>query len=295
MTLRHMRIFVSVYQQNSITKAAEALHLAQPSVSLAISELERYYGIRLFDRISRRIYATEQGKQFYGYALHIVSLFDQMEQGIRNWESFGTLRAGASITIGNYLLPSIIAQFNQACPDIRVQVQIKNSFDIEQCILSNDIDLALMEGLPESEQIERIPFRNDRLCLIASSSHPLCRNKQIFIEDLLQYPILLREKGSAGREILDDFFTLHHILLTPRWESVSTQAIVAGVAQGLGISVLPYLMVEADLKEGRVVELPVEDMSLSRSFYIAYHKNKYLTSSAKTFIQLCIRGNSLKG
>lgn len=287
MTLRHMRIFVSVYQQNSITKAAEALHLAQPSVSLAISELERYYGIRLFDRISRRIYATEQGNQFYGYALHIVSLFNQMEQGIRNWESFGTLRAGASITIGNYLLPSIIAQFNQVCPDIRVQVQIKNSSDIEQCILNNDIDFALMEGLPESEQIERIPFRNDRLCLIASASHPLCQNKQVFIEDLLQYPVLLREKGSAGREILDDFFTLHHIFLTPQWESVSTQAIVAGVAQGLGISVLPYLMVEADLKAGRVVELPVADMSLSRNFYIAYHKNKYLTSSAKTFIQLC--------
>ena len=103
MTLRHMKIFVSVYQNNGITRASEELHLAQPSVSLAIRELEDYYGIRLFDRISRRLYVTEQGRMFYDYALHIVSLFDEMELGIRNWEHMGTLRIGSSITIGNFL------------------------------------------------------------------------------------------------------------------------------------------------------------------------------------------------
>lgn len=114
MTLRHMKIFVSVYQNNGITRASEELHLAQPSVSLAIRELEDYYGIRLFDRISRRLYVTEQGKMFYDYALHIVSLFDEMELGIRNWEHMGTLRIGSSITIGNFLLPGLIKKFTTA-------------------------------------------------------------------------------------------------------------------------------------------------------------------------------------
>ena len=121
MTLRHMKIFVSVYQNNGITRASEELHLAQPSVSLAIRELEDYYGIRLFDRISRRLYVTEQGRMFYDYALHIVSLFDEMELGIRNWEHMGTLRIGSSITIGNFLLPGLVKKFTTTHPKMNAQ------------------------------------------------------------------------------------------------------------------------------------------------------------------------------
>lgn len=135
MTLRHMKIFVSVYQNNGITRASEELHLAQPSVSLAIRELEDYYGIRLFDRISRRLYVTEQGKMFYDYALHIVSLFDEMELGIRNWEHMGTLRIGSSITIGNFLLPGLIKKFTTAHPNMNVKASVHNSSYIEESIL----------------------------------------------------------------------------------------------------------------------------------------------------------------
>lgn len=287
MTLRHMRIFVSVYQQKSITKASNRLHLAQPSVSLAISELETYYGIRLFDRISRRLYVTEQGKQFYDYALHIVSLFDEMEQGVRNWDSIGTLRVGSSITIGNYLLPSLVTQFQKDSPNIKVQVLIKNSADVEQAVIDNVIDFALIEGTPKSPQITSLPFMDDRLCLIASPSHPLYEKKEVCIHDLLQYDFLLREKGSAGRDILENLFSLHNLTINPLWESVSTKAIVTAVSQGLGISILPYLLVEQDLKDKKIIEIPVSDMSLSRKFHIIYHKNKYLTTSAKAFMALC--------
>lgn len=101
MTLRHLHIFVSVYEHKSITKAANTLHIAQPSVSLAIKELGEYYGVQLFDRIGRGITPTEAAKHLYGYAIHIVSLFNEMEQHIKNWDNIGTLRIGASITIGN--------------------------------------------------------------------------------------------------------------------------------------------------------------------------------------------------
>ena len=99
MTLRHMRILVAVFQQGSVTKAAQALHLAQPSVSLAVKELEEYYGVRLFERRGRRILPTEAGREFYGYALHIASLFDEMETRIKNWDRIGTLRIGTSIRV----------------------------------------------------------------------------------------------------------------------------------------------------------------------------------------------------
>ena len=196
MTLRHMKLFVSVYQNNGITRASEELHLAQPSVSLAIRELEDYYGIRLFDRISRRLYVTEQGKMFYDYALHIVSLFDEMELGIRNWEHMGTLRIGSSITIGNFLLPGLIKKFTTAHPNMNVKASVHNSSYIEE-------------------------------------------------------------------------------------------SIVKAVAEGLGISILPYLLVADDIKNGIVLEKEVEGISLSRKFSIIYHKHKYLTPSAREFIQLC--------
>lgn len=287
MTLRHMRIFVEVYHQNSITKAAQMLHLAQPSVSLAIGELESYYGIRLFDRISKRLYVTEQGKQFYGYAIHIVSLFDEMEKGIRNWDSLGILRVGTSITIGNYILPNLIGQFKQIHPSVKVQVFIKNTAAIEQYILNNEIDLALIEEIPESAQIHSIPFMSDPLCLITSPNHPLTKKPDITLEDILAYDLLLREKGSAGRELLESLFTLHHLSVTPLWESVSTQAIVNAVSQGIGISFLPYLLIKPDLEQGKIREIPYGNPPLCRDFSIIYHKNKYISNLSKTLIDLC--------
>ena len=137
MTLRHMRIFIAVFQKSSITKAAQELHLAQPSVSLAIRELEDYYGVRLFERIGRHIYPTEAGKEFYSYAVHIVSLFEEMEKKIRNWDTLGILRIGSSITIGTRILPSLIARCQTAFPDLRVEAVVNNSTEIEKKILNN--------------------------------------------------------------------------------------------------------------------------------------------------------------
>lgn len=173
MTLRHMKIFVAVYQNSSITKAAEQLHIVQPSVSLAIKELENYYGICLFDRIGRRIYPTASGTNFYDYAIHIVSLFDEMEQGIRDWDALGSIRVGASITIGNLLLPQIVREFNRLYPDIQVSVTISNAEVIEQNVMDNLVDFGLTEGEASFPQIEQEAVLRDRFCVVAHPSHPL--------------------------------------------------------------------------------------------------------------------------
>ena len=127
MTLRHMKIFVTVYRHSNITRAAEELHLAQPSVSLAVKELEEYYGIRLFERIGRRICPTEAGNEFYSYALHIVSLFEDIEKRIKNWDTLGTIRIGTSITIGTHILPGLIKKYQEAYPSLRVEAMVNNS------------------------------------------------------------------------------------------------------------------------------------------------------------------------
>lgn len=286
MTLRHMKIFVSVFRHSNITRAATELHLAQPSVSFAIKELENYYGIRLFERIGKRITPTETGKEFFGYALHIVSMFDEMEKKIRNWDTLGTIRLGASITIGTHILPTLVRQYQALYPDLRTEVTIKKSSSIERHILNNDIDIGLIETQPDQPDIVAVPFMEDSLQAIVAIDHPLSKCHEITLEQLAKYPFLMREKGSAGREILDSYFALLQITVHPLWESASTQAIVHGVAEGLGVAVLPYLLVKKNIDEHTVKTIPFSH-PMTRKLNIIYHKSKYLTDNMNTFISLC--------
>ena len=286
MTLRHMKIFVTVYQNKGITSASQILHLAQPSVSLAIRELEEYYGIHLFERIGRRIYPTECGKDFYGYALHIVSLFDEMETKVRNWDAIGTLRIGASVTIGTHLLPGILKRASILYPDLTIKVLINNSTYIEEHLMDNTIDVGLIETRPELPDLVYEPFMKDNLCANVPPGHPLCQKRSITLSHLAQYPMLMREKGSAGRELLDACFALEQVTVHPIWESSSTQAIVKGVAAGIGVAVLPYLLLEKDIQEHTVDQVTITP-PLKRDFNIIYHKSKYLTTNMHGFINAC--------
>lgn len=287
MTLKHLKIFVAVCNYNSVTAAAKRLYLAQPSVSLAIRELEEYYSVKLFDRISRKMHLTEQGKQLFNYANHIVSLFDEMEKEIKDWNSAGTLRIGSSITIGNYLLPELVKIFKRQYPNIQIQVTIENSSEIEQRIISNSLDFALIEGAIHNNPIVYETFMVEQLVLICSKDHPLCSFNEIEIGILKDYDFILREKGSGGRELFDSTMLLHGMEIKPVWESVSNEAIIKAVSAGLGLSVLPYLLVEKELKLGNLKQISIKNLLLKHQFHVIYHKNKFLTNAAKEFINLC--------
>lgn len=287
MTLRHMKIFVAVYQQKSITLASNSLHLAQPSVSLAIRELEEYYHIRLFDRLSRRIYPTENGHRFYEYALHIVSLFSEMENKISAWDANAPLHIGSSITLGTCLLPSLVKAYQEQHPEIKIYVTIKNTGTIEQAVVDNQLDFALVEGTVTHPEIISEVFSADTLCMVAAPGHPLAANRTVTLADAASCPLLLREPGSAGREIVESLFLSGGIQITPVWESVSTLALIRAAQNGLGIAILPELLVRDALKSGDLVSLPLPPDILTRSLYLIRHRNKYLSSSAEEFLNLC--------
>ena len=289
MTLRHMKILVAVYQQGSVTMAAETLHLAQPSVSLALRELEDYYGAELFVRVGRRISPTEAGRAFYGYAVHIVSLVDELETQMRNWDTLGAVRIGSTVTIGTYLLPALIRKFQAEFPELRVDVKVCKASQVEKSLLDNELDLGLMEAQPEHPDLCAVPFRQDELRAVVPPASALCERRSLTIQDLASYPFLMREPGSAGRKVLDAYLALHHMSIRPAWESVSTQAIVKAVAEGLGVAVLPQMLVERDAQEGNVVMLPFEE-PLVRTLHIVYHRRKYLSSNMQRFIALCREG-----
>lgn len=287
MTIKHMRIFTIVYQEMNITRASEILHMTQPAVTRSIQELETYYGIRFFERINHRLFRTESGKEFYARALHIIESFDNLEKGIKNWDEIGVLRIGASITIGNFILPSVVSEFQKSHPNLHIKVTISNTENIQHDILDNKIDLALVEGNSSSEYIASELLTEDHLVLILPPDHPLLEKSSIYLKDLTDYSLLLRENGSAGRSFLNHIFAFHGIDITPMWESVSTQALVKAVAADLGISILSEQLVLQDLESGAIVSKSLEDEPFIRKNYIIWHQQKFLTHSAKEFITLC--------
>ncbi len=291
MTLRHIKIFVAVCECGSVTAAAKKLHIAQPAASLAILELEQYYGVKLFDRISKRLHITETGKQFLQYASHIASLFDELEQSIQNWDNIGTLRVGASVTIGNYLLPNYVEEFQKSYPEINLQVVVNNSKNIEEYVLRNKIDIGLIVGNGNNSFIESQSFMTDPLVLIISPNHPWTIFVEIDVKALKGEKFILRERGSSSREVFENVVQIQQLKISPAWESTSTQAIIRAVSKGLGVSFLPYLLIKESLERGEVKCVNIKGVSVERQLSIIYHKNKFLSNSAKNFIDLCLKSS----
>lgn len=211
MTLRHLKIFVEVCRQKSVTRAAEALYLSQPAVSLAIRELEEAYGVVLFDRISRRLSITDAGRKFYGYAAHITGLFSELGDAMKDWETSGRLRVGSSITIGTQLMPQLVKRFQAEFPEMEVFVTIDSSDEMERRLLQGEVDIALIEGEIQSGDLTSRPFFEDELAVVCGKCHPLAKKGQVSLQDLRDQKFLMREKNSGTRRLADSILLFHGI------------------------------------------------------------------------------------
>ena len=288
MTLRHMKIFCAVCSANcNTTRAAEALCMTQPAVSLAIKELEQYYGIVLFDRIGRRLQITPAGERFLQYALRISAQFDDMEREMRNWDYAGLLRVGASITIGSQFLPNYVKAFYHRYPGTEVHVTVAPSDQLEQKLMSNELDFALVEGPSYNPHMYKEEYMGDSLSIIASPAEGFHQGQVLSLDEFKQQRFLLREPGSGTREVFDQAAANLGFTVTPVWEATSTTALVNAVINGLGIAVLPYRMVLGAIERGLVVTIGAQGMDFRRSFYIIYHQDKYVTPTAHAFLELC--------
>ena len=288
MTIRHIRIFEAVCDAGcNTTRAAEALHMTQPAVSLAISELESYYGVLLFDRIARRLYLTEAGREFLDYARRITLTFDDMETSVRNWESKGVLRVGASVSVGAKLMPELAARFRESHPDIRVKVRIDRSDRLEEALAAGETDLALIEGIAHDPNLLVEDFMEDRLALIAS---PDVVEPDGIVDraDFCRMEFLLRERGSGTREIFESTLAAASLPVPdPMWESLSTAALMNAAEAGLGVAVVPRRMAEERIADGSVAEFFVDGLTFTRTYKIVWHRDKKFTRAARDFIALC--------
>lgn len=286
MTLRHLRIFLAVCREGSATAAAEKLYIAQPTVSVAIRELESHYNVTLFDRIGRRLFLTDAGEQMRSYAQHIVALLDEMEARSQDWEETGTLRLGSSITIGTVQLPGITSRLQTLYPKLRIEVMICNSDTVEAAILDNEIDLGLIEGECHHGKLTDILLGGDELVFLCHPEHPFAE-RRVSAAQLNGEPFLFRERGSAGRDLVESTLRAGGVEPRPLWQSISTQTLVSGVAEGLGVAVLPLSLVRPSLDAGSVRQFWVDEMRFARRFRLLYHQNKYLTRPMEAMIRLC--------
>ena len=287
MTIRHMKTFVEVYRNGNMTRAAEKLHMAQPAVSRMVQELEKYYGVRMFERMGRKISATEAGKHFYAYALHIIDSFEQMEEGMRNWDEQGIVRVGASVTLGSMLLPKVLKEYRLRHGGITVRTTVTNGTRLQGMLENNELDFALIEGSITSDALVAEELTEDRLILLLPTDSELLSRGELRLSDLQGYPLLLREKESVSRILLDHVYALKGLSQNVLMESVSVHAIVEGVHEGLGLSFLPERLVRRSLMDGYIATRPLEDEDFARKNYVVRHKNKLLGSSAQELLELC--------
>ena len=286
MKIRHLRIFKAVCEEESITKASEKLFITQPAVSTAVNELENYLGVRLFDRVSRKIQLNETGKLFLVKTIKLLALYDDLEKNTKNLEENAVLKIGSSITIANFILPQAMAKFKTACKNTPTRVVVENARTIENMVSENKVDVGLVEGVVYNKELKNFPFSSSELLVICSPQHKYAKEKSIDIDELTTETFLLREEGSAIRDVFDSALLLHNVSVSPAWTSVNSQALIQAVKQNLGISVLPRQKVENELRNGEIVEIRVNDLELISVNHIIFSKGKYETKPFKKLIEI---------
>ena len=295
MTIRHLKIFLAVVDTGSMTKAAKSLYITQPSVSQAIMEIEEYYNIKLFERLSKKLYITEAGEEFLSYARHIISLYEDMEQRMGQTRETSTLRIGASVTIGTHLLGQLSKEFLKNNKDVQIEAIVDNTSVIENKVLNSEVDFGLVEGIIHSEDIVNIPFMEDNLILICSPNHPMINKPYITLEELSQEELILREAGSGTRELFENTMLTQGQSLNIKWICNNSEAIKNAVMADMGISIISKMSVMREIEGGELHTIPIDGIKFKREFNIIYHKNKYVTEVMEKFWGICARGTGDKG
>lgn len=287
MTLRHLKIFVTVCDTLNMTAAAELLYMTQPAVSQAIAELEEHYEVKLFERLSRKLFLTAAGRELMGYARHMIRMSTEAERAMKSLKTEGILRVGASVTLGGYVLPGLVRRFQCDNPSAEITVVENNTEIIEHMAIRDEIDFGLVEGEVTSSELLAYPFMEDELVIVCPLDHKFARGGLIEPGELEGEPFIIREPGSGTRKTFENAMAGCRVAWKAAWTCNNTDTIKMAVAGGIGIAALSRLAVQNEIAAGMLCEVAVRGMKFDRRFRVIYHKNKYLTEAMKKFISLC--------
>ena len=278
MTIRHLKIFTTVADLGGMSKAAKELHITQPSISQAIAELEKYYGVKLFERLSQKIYLTKEGELMLSYSRHILDSFEQMEAAMNQAVEKSSLRIGCSVSVGTCLIEEILDEAKERIPQCQISVIVTNSSEIEQLILANEVDVGIVEGILKNKDLVITPVCEDELVLVCNMNHPLAKETMVTLDMLQGQDYASRESGSAERNQYEKLFEDSGLQLNRVFCSTNTEAIKNAVIHGRGIAVFSRRMVKQEVEHGEMVVIPVRNVAVKRNIDFVMHKNKYISN-----------------
>lgn len=275
-------VFMSVAENLSFSKAAVRLNISQPAVTKHIKELEERYQTNLFERKGNKIYLTKAGEKVYNAFKKIAQQYRELdfEMGQMHKGFSGEFRIGASSTISQYVIPKAIASFHKRYPQIQIYLLNGNSFEMEQMLANNQIDLALVENHSSQTDIRYKNFMEDELIVVTSSNSVYAKQKNISKEDLLQIPIVLREHGSGTLEVIKQTLSRQKITfekLNTHIHLGSTESIKNFLQDFDGLAIVSAKAVQTELYLKTLIRLQVKGFSIPRQFRFAYklgHKSK---------------------
>lgn len=286
-SLRQLEIFVAISRTQSVSRAAEELSLSQSATSTALGEFERQFSLQLFDRVGKSLRINEAGQQLLPRAVELLDRAKEIENLLDGHAGFGHMKIGATLTVGNYLATILVAQFLQDHPESRIQLQVHNTRTIVHQIANHELDLGMIEGDCHHPDIEVQTWIADELMVFSAPDHPLAKQRKVSMDQLLQEPWILREKGSGTRETFDRAFHNYHARLNIRLELEHTEAIKRAVESGLGIGCISHLALKDAFRRGSLVPLATPSLDLGRNFSFLWHRQKYQTAGMREFLALC--------
>lgn len=288
MTLRQLAVFVAVAQEGTVTRASDAVKLTQSAASMALADLEDALGAPLFDRLGKRLQLNDLGRFLLPQALEILGRCEAFEQAAQGEMQTIDLRLGATLTISDYLMPDLMADFLKHQPQAQLQLQVGNTRQIIEAVNQFQLDLGLIEGSCHLPQLQAFPWRDDELAVCCSPMHPLAQlDRPLTVDDFQDVDWILREEGSGTREVFDTVMLKDLANARLRLTLGHNEAILKVVAGGLGIACVSKLAIEPLQLDGQLVTLNTPFWILKRPLFMLVHRHKYKGPGLRAFMEFC--------
>jgi DNA-binding transcriptional LysR family regulator len=289
-TLRQLEVFLAVARAESVSGAARALAMSQSAASASLLDLERQFDLQLFDRVGKRLRLNDLGRAIRVRAENELEHARELESVLERRSDAGPLRVGATLTIGNYVAPPLLARFIRESPGSSPPtLVIANTTEIARQVAELDLDVGLVEGEVELAELELTPWREDQMVVFCATDHPFARKRALDDDDLRGAPWIVRERGSGTRQAFDramrGLLPDLHIALTLE----QTEAIKGAVEQGLGVSCLSRIALEPAFKAGSLRPCRVPHRDFRRQFYFLMHAQKVRGAALTRWLDLCRR------
>ncbi|GAB1717588.1 MAG: transcriptional regulator, LysR family [Nitrobacter sp.] len=285
LTLRQLQIFDAVVHQRSFTRAASALHLTQPAVSMQMRQLEEQIGVPLFDYVGKQIKPTDAGRELHRHVTLIGAKMRDLESAMEEFR--GIDRGELDLTVAstaNYFMPKLIAAFCARHAKVQVRLQVSNQTHILETLSASNNDLAIMGQPAENAELVARGFLDNPLVVIASPEHPLAECRQIPLAQLGHERFITREPGSGTRNAAERHFSRHGVEFHSVMEMSSNEAIKQAVEAGLGLGILSLHTLELELGMRRLITLNVESFPIVRQWFVVHRSGKRLSAVAQSFL-----------